>query len=59
MNAALQLKGVLVEVALQSLRQGAEQVWVLAPSSSRLVVFSQNPATPVVGRPVNVSPAWY
>jgi len=48
-----------VEVALQSLRQGAEQVWVLAPSSSRLVVFSQNPATPVVGRPVNVSPAWY
>ncbi len=53
MNAALQLKGVLVEVALQSLRQGAEQVWVLAPSSSRLVVFS---AAPPVSCPMNVSP---
>ncbi|MDP3502071.1 MAG: hypothetical protein Q8S33_17170 [Myxococcales bacterium] len=53
MSAVLPLKGALIEVALQSLRQGAEQVWVLAPSSPRLVVFS---AAPPVGRPVTVSP---
>lgn len=53
MSAALQLKGALVEAALHSLRQGAEQVWVLTPSSARLVVFS---AAPPVCRPVNVSP---
>ena len=47
MSVAPRLKGVLVEVALQSLRHGAEQVWVLTPSSSRLVVFS---ATPPAGR---------
>jgi len=53
MSAVLQMKGALVEAALQSLRQGAQQVWVLAPSSERLVVFS---AAPMVSRPVNVSP---
>ena len=53
MSVAVPLKGALVEVALQSLRQGAEQVWVLAPSSPRLVVFS---AAPPVCRPVTVSP---